>query len=107
MIHLSACPCSELFWPADCLARVHMPRESKNRMKSVHIPNTSAGTSFLDQLAGQLKIGRNAPYRRAVQRILQTIKKNYESGEYGSTTEAELAFRKLLEQEEENTNLIR
>jgi hypothetical protein len=78
-----------------------MPRDQENRMKAIHIPNTSVGTGFLDHLASQLKIGRHAAYRRAVQRILDTIKKNYESGEYGSTTEAEHALRKLVEQEEE------
>ena len=79
-----------------------MPRDQENRIKAVGIPNTSVGTGFLDNLASQLKIGRHAAYRRAVQRILNTIKKNYESGEYGSTTEAEYAFRKLVEQEEEH-----
>ena len=78
-----------------------MPREQENRIKGVRIPSSSVGTGFLDDLASQLKIGRHAAYRRAVQRILRTIKKNYESGEYGSTTEAEYAFRKLVEQEEE------
>jgi hypothetical protein len=77
-----------------------MPRGQESRMKAVRIPGT-VPTDFLDHLASQLKIGRHAAYRRAVQRILGTIKKNYESGEYGSTTEAEHAFRKLVEQEEE------
>jgi len=44
-------------------------------------------TGFLDRLASQLKIGRDAAYRRAVQRTLETVRKNYESGEYHSTTE--------------------
>lgn len=79
-----------------------MPGEQENRIKAVRIPNTRVDTGFLDNLASQLKIGRHAAYRRAVQRILNTIKKNYESGEYGSTTEAEYAFRKLVEQEEEH-----
>jgi hypothetical protein len=78
-----------------------MPRDQENRMKAVQSPNASVGTEFLDHLASQLKIGRHAAYRRAVQRILDTIKKNYESGQYSSTTEAEHAFRKLVEQEEE------
>jgi hypothetical protein len=56
-------------------------------------------TGFLDHLASQLKIGRHAAYRHAVQRILDTVKKNYESGAYRSTTEAEHMLRKLVEQE--------
>ena len=58
-------------------------------------------TGFLDRLASELKIGRHAAYRHTVQRVLETVKKNYEAGEYRSTTEAELMFRKLVEQEQE------
>jgi len=70
-----------------------------------HIPlvrplDTVVATGFLDRLASQLKIGRDAAYRRSVQRTLDTVRKNYVSGEYHSTTEAEHAFRKLVEQEE-------
>ena len=57
-------------------------------------------TGFLDRLASELKIGRHAAYRRAVQRILETVRKNYESGQYRSTTEAEYMLRKLVEQEQ-------
>jgi hypothetical protein len=70
-------------------------------MKAVDTPNASVATEFLDHLASQLKIGRHSAYRRAVQRTLDIIKKNYEAGKYGSTTEAEYAFQKLLQQEEE------
>ena len=56
-----------------------------------------SSTTFLDQLATQLKIGRDSAYRRAVQRTLPTVKKNYESGVYHSTTEAELMLRKLVD----------
>ena len=66
----------------------------------VRFPDAVVATGFLDRLASQLKIGRDAPYRRAVQRTLETVRKNYESGEYHSTTEAEHAFRKFVEQEE-------
>jgi len=34
-----------------------------------------------------------------VQRTLPTVKKNYESGVYHSTTEAELMLRKLVDKE--------
>jgi hypothetical protein len=67
---------------------------------TVRLSETAVATGFLDRLASQLKIGRDAAYRRAVQRTLETVRKNYESGEYRSTTEAEHAFRKLVEQEE-------
>ena len=56
-------------------------------------------TDFLDRLASELKIGRHAAYRHAVQRILETVRKNYQSGQYRSTTEAEYMLRKLVEQE--------
>jgi hypothetical protein len=57
-------------------------------------------TGFLERLASELKIGRHAAYRHAVQRALETIRKNYESGQYRSTTEAEYMLRKLVEQEQ-------
>ena len=63
---------------------------------SVRLPGIPA-TGFLDRLACELKIGRHAAYRHAVQRALETVKKNYISGEYHSTTEAELMLRKLVE----------
>jgi hypothetical protein len=55
-------------------------------------------TGFLDRLASELKIGRHAAYRHAVQRVLETVRKSYESGQYRSTTEAEYMLRKLVEQ---------
>ena len=76
-----------------------MPEGREPRMKAVRNPDASKSTDFLDHLASQLKIGRHAAYRRAVQRISEIIKRNYKSGEYSSTTEAEYAFRKLLDQE--------
>lgn len=53
-------------------------------------------TGFLDRLATQLKTNKSAACRRAIQRILETVKKNYEDGRYRSQTEAESEFRKLL-----------
>jgi hypothetical protein len=70
---------------------------SEKRMLSTS--NQSSSTTFLDHLANELKIGRDSAYRRAVQRTLPTVKKNYESGVYQSTTEAELMLRKLVEKE--------
>jgi hypothetical protein len=57
-------------------------------------------TGFLDRLATQPRAGKSAACRRATQRILAVIKKNYEEGEYESHTEAETAFRRLVEREE-------
>jgi hypothetical protein len=57
-------------------------------------------TGFLDKLASELKIGRHAAYRHAVQRVLEIVRKNYESGQYRSTTEAEYMLRRLVEQDE-------
>ena len=62
--------------------------------------DTSVSTGFLERLASQLKIGRHAAYRHSVQRALETVRKNYESGAYRSTTEAELTLRKLVEADE-------
>jgi len=58
----------------------------------------SAG--FLDQLATQLRNNKTAACRRAIQRILDAVKKNYEEGKYDSHTEAENEFRRLVEREE-------
>jgi hypothetical protein len=52
-------------------------------------------TEFLDRLATELKIGKSAACRRAIQRILVRMKEHCESGQYQSTTEAENEFRRL------------
>jgi hypothetical protein len=62
--------------------------------------NLTMSTEFLDRLASQLKIDKNAAYRRAVERILDAIRKNYEDGQYQNPTEAERDFRQLVEREE-------
>jgi hypothetical protein len=54
---------------------------------------------FLDRLASQLKIGKDPAGRRAIERILDVIKKSYEEGQYESPTEAERDFRQLVEGE--------
>lgn len=61
--------------------------------------NPTMSTDFLDRLASQLKIGKDPANRRAVERILDTIKKSYENGKYQSPTEAERDFRQLVEAE--------
>ncbi len=60
-------------------------------------------TEFLDRLASQLKVGKDPASRRAIERILDVIKKSYEGGKYQNLTEAERDFRQLVEGEE-NTN---
>jgi hypothetical protein len=57
-------------------------------------------TEFLDRLASQLKIGKDPVSRRAIERILDIIKKSYEDGKYQSPVEAERDFRQLVEGEE-------
>jgi hypothetical protein len=57
-------------------------------------------TEFLDRLASQLKLGKDAVSRRAIERILDVIKNSYKQGKYQSPTEAERDFRRLVEGEE-------
>jgi hypothetical protein len=54
-------------------------------------------TAFLDRLATQLKVGKNAACRRAIERILVRIKAHCESGQYQTPTDAENEFRRLVE----------
>ena len=58
-------------------------------------------TEFLDRLASQLKIGKDPVSRRAIERILEVIKKSYGDGKYQSPEEAERDFRQLVERERE------
>jgi hypothetical protein len=53
-------------------------------------------TEFLDRLASQLKVGKDAPSRRAIERILDVIKNSFEQGKYQSPVEAERDFRQLV-----------
>jgi hypothetical protein len=76
-----------------------MLRGQEIRITNNRLPGIPA-TGFLDRLASELKIGRHAAYRHAVQRVLETVRKNYESGQYRSSTEAEYMLRKLVEQEQ-------
>jgi hypothetical protein len=55
----------------------------------------AVSTEFLDRLASQLKVGKDAASRRAIERILDVIKKSYEEGKYESPVEAERDFRQL------------
>lgn len=57
-------------------------------------------TEFLDRLASQLKVGKDPAGRRAIERILDVIKRSYEDGKYQNSTEAERDFRQLVEGEQ-------
>jgi hypothetical protein len=54
---------------------------------------------FLTQLAHQLRIGKSPSCRRAINRILEDMKKRCESGEYKTPMAAESAFRESVESE--------
>lgn len=53
-------------------------------------------TDFLDRLASQLRANKSAASRRAIQRILVIVKKNFEEGKYNNDVEAEADFRQLV-----------
>jgi hypothetical protein len=56
-------------------------------------------TEDLDRLAQQLKIDKTAACRRAINRILEEMRKRCENGEYADPMAAESAFRKFVEDE--------
>ncbi len=60
----------------------------------------SVSTDFLDRLATQLKTNKSALCRRAIQRILAVVKKNFEDGRYKNDVEAEADFRQLVDRDE-------
>jgi hypothetical protein len=62
--------------------------------------NLAVNTQFLDRLASQLKVGKDPARRRAIERILDVIKKSYENGKYQNATDAERDFRRLVERDE-------
>jgi hypothetical protein len=64
------------------------------------LDQTFMDTEYLDRLAHQLRIDRTAACRRAINRILEEVRKRCESGEYGDPTEAESAFRIFVEEEQ-------
>jgi hypothetical protein len=57
------------------------------------------GIQFLNYLAAELKTDKSPACRRAIQRILATVKRNYEAGEYSSETAAEQAFRQFVQRQ--------
>jgi hypothetical protein len=56
-------------------------------------------TQFLERLAQVLKAGKNAACQRAIGRLLASVKKRYGDGEYESPSQAEFAFRRLVDEE--------
>jgi hypothetical protein len=56
-------------------------------------------TQFLERLAQVLKARKNAACQRAIGRLLASMKKSYEDREYESPSQAEFAFRRLVDQE--------
>jgi hypothetical protein len=57
------------------------------------------GTEHLDQLARQLKANKTPACRRAINRILEDLKKRCETGEFATPMDAEAAFRKFVDDE--------
>jgi hypothetical protein len=57
-------------------------------------------TDFLDRLANQLRANKSPACRRAIQRILAVVKKNFEDGKYKNDVEAEADFRQLVDRYE-------
>ncbi len=62
--------------------------------------NLCVSTDFLERLATQLKANKSASCRRAIQRILAVVKKNFEDGKYKNDVEAEADFRQLVDRDE-------
>jgi hypothetical protein len=54
---------------------------------------------FLDQLAHQLKAHKTPSCRRAINRILEQMRKRCEDGRYNTPMAAESDFRELVEKE--------
>jgi hypothetical protein len=61
---------------------------------------TPMDSEFLDCLSNQLKANKSASCRRAIERLLELVKKDYQAGGYKSVTEAEREFRRLVESDE-------
>jgi hypothetical protein len=56
-------------------------------------------SEFLNRLAKVLKTGKSAACQRAIARLLAKTKNRYEAGEFDSPSKAELAFRRLVDEE--------
>lgn len=60
---------------------------------------SDASTKYLEKLAHQLKIDKNAACCRAIERILSMVKKRCDEGAYSSRAAAELDLRKFVQQQ--------
>ena len=79
------------------------PSEARVEFEFVRFPggyNLCVSTDFLDRLASQLRANKSAACRRAIQRILAVVKKNFEDGKYRNHVEAEADFRQLVDRDE-------
>jgi hypothetical protein len=56
-------------------------------------------TAFLDRLAQQLRIDKTPSCRRAINRILEDMKKRCNEGKYNTPMAAESHLRELVEKE--------
>jgi hypothetical protein len=56
-------------------------------------------TEFLTQFAHQLRIGKSPSCRRAINRILEEMRKRCENGEYDTPAAPESVFRESVENE--------
>jgi hypothetical protein len=56
-------------------------------------------TAFLDRLAQQLRIDKSPSCRRAINRILEQMKKRCKDGKYGTSMAAESDFREFVDKE--------
>jgi hypothetical protein len=56
-------------------------------------------TAFLDRLAHQLRIHKSPSCRRAINRILEEMKKRCRDGKYSTPMAAESDFRDFVEME--------
>ena len=54
----------------------------------------------MDRLASQLRADKSAACRRAIQRILAVVKKNFADGKYKNDVKAEADFRQLVDRDE-------
>ncbi len=61
---------------------------------------TFVDSAFIDRSATQLRANKSAACRRAIQRILAVVKKNFEDGKYKNDVEAEADFRQLVDRDE-------
>jgi len=82
---------------------VFVAQLSAESLRTVRFPgryNRPVSTDFLDRLARQLRVNKSAACRRAIQRILAVVKKNFEDGKYKNDVEAKADFRQLVDRDE-------